>query len=177
MISHKLITLLKETFQLDWYGIHGVSHWARVRVNGLLIAQENNANKKVVELFSFLHDCQRQSEYRDFEHGLRAAQFIDSLSVDFLGLNHSEKEQLCFACEFHSHGLLDADITVLTCWDADRLDLGRVNLHPIPERLGTKVAQNSIFLDKAYQRSIRSFKSKRITLQNILSKPWGNSTR
>ncbi len=57
------------------------------------------------------------------------------------------------------------------------MDLGRVNLHPIAERLGTKLAQNPIFLDKAYQRSIRSFKSKRITQQNILSKPWVNSTR
>ena len=96
MISKELILLLKEIFKLDWYGIHGVSHWTRVRVNGLLIANENQANKKIVELFAFLHDSKRQSEYKDSEHGLRAANFVRSIPEKFLGLNKAEKELLCF---------------------------------------------------------------------------------
>jgi uncharacterized protein len=175
LISPELIQLLKETFKLDWNGIHGVSHWARVRLNGQLIAQGNQANKKVVELFAFLHDSKRQSENRDSGHGLRAAHFINSLSEDFLGINKAEKELLCFACEHHSHGLLDADITSLTCWDADRLDLGRVNIHPEAERLGTIIAKDPIFLEKAYQRSIQSFKTKRLTEHNILNRLWTKS--
>jgi uncharacterized protein len=172
VINKELIQRLKKTFKLDWNGVHGVSHWARVRVNGLLIAQENLANERVVELFAFLHDSKRQSEFRDSEHGLRAARFIDILSDDLLGISKTEKKLLCYACEYHSHGLLDEDITVLTCWDADRLDLGRVNIHPEPERLGTIIAKNPDFLEKAYQRSLQSFKSKRLTQHNIWNRAW-----
>ena len=172
LISKELILLLKETFKLDWYGIHGVSHWTRVRVNGLLIANENQANKKIVELFAFLHDSKRQSEHKDYEHGLRAAHFVHSLSEEFLGLDKTEKDLLCFACEYHSHGLLEADITALTCWDADRLDLGRINIQPIAKRLGTTIAIKPDFLEKAYQRSLRSIKSNRLTTHNLLNKLW-----
>ena len=41
MIKQKLLVLLlKDSFQLKWRGIHGISHWSRVRINGLLIAKD-----------------------------------------------------------------------------------------------------------------------------------------
>jgi uncharacterized protein len=43
MIHRDFSTFLRAEFQLDWRGIHGVPHWARVRHNGLQIAQRNGA--------------------------------------------------------------------------------------------------------------------------------------
>ena len=47
-------------------------------------------------------------------------------------------------------------MTVQTCWDADRLDLGRVGIRPLAERLCTDVARDPVLIEWAYQRSIRS---------------------
>ena len=171
MINKNLISLLKNTFQLDWNGIHGVSHWSRVRINGLKIAQNNHANQRVIELFSFLHDVQRENDYHDPKHGLRSSQFIQTLSNDLLKITDSEKELLCIACENHSNhkSNFKADITIQTCFDADALDLGRVGIKPHPERLYTDIAKDKHFIQQAYKRSIYSNK---ITTHNILNKLW-----
>ena len=154
MISRELIQLIKETFQLNWKGVHGVSHWARVRVNGLLIAKQNGANQRVVELFAFLHDVKREADFNDPDHGERAALFIDTLSDELLGINSADKELLKLACHDHSKGLIDGDITVRTCWDADRLDLGRGGLRPNTKKLCTEAAKRPAFFEQAYQRAI-----------------------
>ena len=56
MIDSKLIEILRNRFRLDWKGIHGASHWSRVRQNGLLLAERIGpaVNVRVVELFAFL---------------------------------------------------------------------------------------------------------------------------
>lgn len=154
MISRELIQIIKETFQLNWKGVHGVSHWARVRINGLLIAKQNGANQRVVELFAFLHDVERVADFNDPEHGERAAQFIESLPDELLGINDMEKKLLMLACKDHSKGMVDGDITVRTCWDADRLDLGRGGLRPNTKKLCTDVAKEAAFFEQAYQRAI-----------------------
>jgi uncharacterized protein len=41
-------------------------------------------------------------------------------------------------------GSTDGDLTVQTCWDADRLDLGRVGICPQSERLCTAAAKQLI---------------------------------
>jgi uncharacterized protein len=46
--------------------------------------------------------------------------------------------------EFHSKGLMDADVTVQTCWDADRLDLIRLDIQPEAERLCTDAARQML---------------------------------
>jgi hypothetical protein len=33
------------------------------------------------------------------------------------------------------------DVTIQTCWDADRLDLGRVGIRPDPARMGTEAGK------------------------------------
>ena len=153
MISRELILLIKSTFQLNWRGVHGVSHWARVRINGLLIAQQNDANQRVVELFAFLHDSKREADFNDPEHGERAAEFIKFLPNDLLIVNNQEKELLMLACADHSKGFVDGDVTVRTCWDADRLDLGRGGLRPDTRKLCTNIARQPEFFEKAYQRA------------------------
>ena len=35
------------------------------------------------------------------------------------------------ACRLHTNGQREADVTIQTCWDADRLDLLRVGTHPV----------------------------------------------
>jgi uncharacterized protein len=47
-----LIDRLREQFQINWLGHHGIAHWARVRANGLMLARETGANAHVVELFA-----------------------------------------------------------------------------------------------------------------------------
>jgi uncharacterized protein len=41
----------------------------------------------------------------------------------------------------HTHEQTHPDVTVQTCWDADRLALGRVGITPHPSRLGTEAAR------------------------------------
>lgn len=130
-----LFRLLRAQFRLDWQGIHGVPHWTRVRHNGLLLAQETGADVVVVELFALLHDCQRDDDDEDPAHGPRAAEFALTLQGRHFQLADDQLERLYVAIAQHSDGLLHADPTIQTCWDADRLDLGRVGIQPDPRYL------------------------------------------
>ena len=151
----EVLRIVREQFQLDWQGVHGVPHWARVRWNGLNMAAVNGARADVVELFAFLHDCQRHHDGRDREHGARAADFAMALDRQLLRLDRPGLELLTYAVRYHSDGLMEADVTVQTCWDADRLDLGRVGIIPRPDRLCTEEARDRVLLDLAYRRSVR----------------------
>jgi uncharacterized protein len=122
-------------------GCHGVSHWARVLENGRRLAQETGASLEVVTLFAVLHDSQRLSESSDPEHGPRAARFAKQLRGDLIVLPDHEFALLERACAGHTHERTHPDVTIQTCWDADRLDLGRVGVTPHPSRLGTEVAK------------------------------------
>jgi hypothetical protein len=63
--------------------------------------------------------------------------FLEMLPVErreeWFDISNSEMALLFEACAGHSEGFIDADIMVQTCWDADRLDLGRVGIEPITE--------------------------------------------
>jgi uncharacterized protein len=49
---------------------------------------------------------------------------------------------------------LQGDVTVQTCWDADRLDLGRVGIRPVASRLCTPAARAPDVIAWAYARSL-----------------------
>lgn len=151
----RLLQHLRANFRLDWRGIHGVPHWARVRVNGLAIARANGARQDVVELFSLLHDSQRVHDARDSEHGARASDFIAKLDREELGLDREGLDMLIVACRHHSAGLMDADITIQTCWDSDRLDLARIGIWPDKTRLCTAAARSPSIFENAIRRSLR----------------------
>jgi uncharacterized protein len=55
----------------------------------------------------------------------------------------------------HELGMTKGDVTVITCWDADRLDLGRVDIRPEPRYLCTDVAKEQATIEWAYKRSQR----------------------
>ena len=154
MIDQRLVKHLRTQFALDWHGIHGAPHWARVRANGLRLSESTGAKVQVVELFAFLHDSRRLNDNRDPEHGERAAVFAGTLVGSFFHLEPEDLALLQAACRGHSDGHTTGDITVLTCWDADRLDLGRVGIKPRAERLCTEAAREPAMLEWAYRRSL-----------------------
>ena len=62
-------------------------------------------------------------------------------------------ELLTEALIHHSEGYTEGDVTVRVCWDADRLDLGRVGIEPKLDRLCTETARNDDVLFWAKARS------------------------
>jgi uncharacterized protein len=148
------MAFLRSQFVLDWQGIHGAAHWARVRANGLRLATITGARRDVVELFAVLHDARRENDDYDPQHGARAADLAQSLRGTHLLLDDGAFERLAFACTHHSGGSVEADVTVQTCWDADRLDLGRVGIQPDPDRLCTAAAKDPHMIAWAWRRSL-----------------------
>lgn len=155
MNNSELLRIIRNQFVLNLDGIHGESHWGRVYTNGIQLAKQTGARLQVVELFAFLHDSKRCADGLDVGHGQRAAIFAESLCGSAFHLDAPDLDLLITACRGHSDGLTTGDITVLTCWDADRLDLGRVGILPQPGRLCTKAARDSAMIQWAYQRSLR----------------------
>jgi uncharacterized protein len=155
ILGRDLIKVIRQQFPLAWNSLHGAPHWARVRENGLRLAPLTGANPRVVELFAFLHDSRRGNNDDDPGHGPRAALFAETLSqMGLVELSPEELEDLVTACRFHSEGQRKGSPTILTCWDADRLDLGRVGKKPLPHLLCTDAARESAFLEWAYERSV-----------------------
>lgn len=130
-----------EDYALPWDGTHGVAHWARVLENGRRLAGETGARIEVVQLFAVLHDCRRISEGEDPDHGPRAAEFARTLLGQVFALGVDDFAILHRACAGHTHERTHPDVTIQTCWDADRLDLGRVGILPEPDYLGTAAAR------------------------------------
>lgn len=146
MTQYRINTLfqtLQQQYALPLHGIHGISHWARVYENGSRIAEKTCANLKIVQLFALFHDSKRQSEGADPEHGVRGAEYAATFhQAALLNLSDQEFDLLYRACADHTDGLIKADITVQTCWDADRLDLYRVGILPDPALLCTSAAKS-----------------------------------
>jgi uncharacterized protein len=118
--------------------IHGESHWRRVAEVGLELAHGiPGADERVVLLFALFHDCLRQSDDDDPEHGVRAAKLIADLPGLAEPLNDEKRRELCEALADHDRGLTTTNPTIGCCWDADRLDLGRVGIEPDPELMST----------------------------------------
>ena len=143
-------------YKMDHNGFHGFDHWMRVLHNGRLLADAENANLKVVELFCLLHDTRRLNEDEDPLHGRRAANYAQTLRGVWFDVSGDEMDLLTEALTYHSDGYTVGDITVKVCWDADRLDLGRVGIRPSPERLCTNTAKSPFVLEEAYQRSLEN---------------------
>jgi uncharacterized protein len=141
MIDRKLIQIILDQYTLDPSGIHGISHWARVLTNGRRLARSTGASIAVVELFAVFHDACRWNDERDDGHGMRGAALARSLRGTAYELGDHELELLHTACAHHTEGRTDGDITVQACWDADRLDLGRIGKTPDPRRLCTNEAR------------------------------------
>lgn len=120
-------------------GIHGLSHAQRVEKFGLMLAEKTDADRDVIIWFAYLHDSQRTDDGIDFNHGPDAARFVDTIRNAFLQeLSDTQIIKLKEACRLHTSTHRTGDITVDTCFDADRLDLPRVGVMPDPKRMATE---------------------------------------
>lgn len=151
----ELLQYIRDQFKIDWHGIHGANHWARVLHHGQYIAKVREGDQLVVELFAFLHDSCRWDDYRDPLHGERGAEFAYGVNGQFFHLDSKQLDSLCFAIKHHSGGDVSTNATIQSCWDADRLDLGRVGIVPSPKFLSKEASQ---LIDEAYDWSISFFR-------------------
>ena len=149
-----VIESVRAQYLLHWGGTHGLPHWERVRENGLRLATLTGARADVVELFAYFHDACRANEGRDPGHGARGADLARTLAGTVFTIDAAGLELLAEACCGHTHGKTAADPTIATCWDADRLDLGRVGTRPRPERLCTEAARDPKIIAWAWGKSL-----------------------
>jgi uncharacterized protein len=127
--------------------IHGVDHWQRVERNGVYLCQFNQADQLVVQLFSLFHDCKRENDHRDLEHGPRAETYLRGIK-NLIPVTSSQFEDLCIACRTHTIGGTPGNITIATCWDADRMDIGRAGIVPHEDFMTNDEAKRITRLDK-----------------------------
>jgi uncharacterized protein len=133
--------LVTEQFYLSDHSVHGPDHWRRVERNGLWLAEHTGADVAVVRLFALFHDSRRENDGRDRGHGARGAEFVATLRGTAYHLPDDRFELLRYACVWHTDGQHHDDPTIATCWDADRLDLGRVGTIPAPAFMSTDRAR------------------------------------
>lgn len=110
--------------------MHGPAHWKRVEQNGLLLAAKTGADITVVRLFALFHDACRVNEFMEDGHGARGAELAASLRGSLFDIPDEAYAKLNEACVGHTDKQRTDDPTIGTCWDADRLDLGRVGVLP-----------------------------------------------
>ncbi len=122
---------------IDDRSVHGLRHWHQVEANGLLLSRETLADRTVVRLFALFHDSRRVSDGYDEEHGRLGADFARKLVGKRFALDKARLEKLLHACENHTTEHSSGDATIDTCYDADRLDLGRVGIVPAPRKMAT----------------------------------------
>ena len=143
-------------FACGEYSVHGADHWHRVETVGLELCEENGADKTIVRLFAILHDSCRLDDGADRLHGPRAADMLGGIAGELFTLEPDRLEILEYAIRHHTGGQISDDPTIGTCWDADRLDLGRVRITPHPRYMSTESGLRRVQLIRAQWRSIRN---------------------
>jgi len=169
ILTPKLIQTVLNQYDLSIFGIHGISHWARVLEIGRRLAKTTNANTSVVQLFAIFHDSRRTKEKRDNNHGLRGAEYAKTLRGKLFDLSDDEFDLLYRACQFHTDGLTQEEVTIQTCWDSDRLDLFRVGIITEPKFLCTQAAKEKEILAWAKGRA------KDLYVPECIEKEWNIS--
>ena len=152
VVTIELIAEIKRNYCLNWHGTHGILHWSRVYENGMKLAEQDGVNAKVVQLFSVFHDSQRKNEHVDKHHGKRGAELATKLR-EFCNLNNHEFKLLTVACSMHTCAMDHEDITIQSCFDSDRLDLGRVGIMPDANLLCTPMAKTPETIKWGFERS------------------------
>jgi len=153
-VNRELLRAIRDQYLLDWNGLHGVGHWARVWENGRRLAAPAGAEPAVIVYFALFHDACRRNDGWDPDHGARGAELASSLRGRYFDMEDGPFALLTRACARHTGGRHDPSPTVLVCWDADRLDLARASIFPDPRRLCTKAARDPRVISWASERSM-----------------------
>ena len=145
MFNKQLLAQIKLDTDMWRSPLHGLEHWSRLMENGLRLAPYTGADIELIPYFALLHDCCRHNEYEDPRHGPRAAIYAKK-NRDLIKLTQDQFNILIRACAGHTHGLPGCKAaehpTIATCWDADRLDIGRVGLRVDSRYLFTETAKD-----------------------------------
>ena len=155
MFDKRLLEIVKDNFKLDLYGIHGIYHWQRVYKNTQILAKHYKVKSKVFELFALFHDSKRKNEYSDLSHGFRASKFVEDLiEKREIVLDEDDKNRFLYAIANHTisdeNNPLFNDLIVQICFDADRLDLGRIGIEPEERYMMTDFAKKLVRDKKFY---------------------------
>lgn len=147
IISEELCNYLIDQFELDINGIHGISHWRRVRRNAHWIAAEmrETPDLEVCDLFAFFHDSCRLTDDEDAGHCARAANLAFELHGSYFDIGEDRLALLTEAITIHNEQIHHPELTVKVCLDADRLDLGRIGVTPNRHLLNTTAARSLIW--------------------------------
>lgn len=145
----------RDQFALDPVGPHGEGHWKRVCAIGRRIGEQEGADLEIVELFALFHDLCRIGGGVDRGHGHRAAELARRCRGLLFELPDDERFAVLWAA-LAGHDRRDLshdDITVRTCWDAERLELPRFGITPQPSLLYTETARRPDVIDWAAEVS------------------------
>ena len=126
--------------------IHGPVHWHSVALASLYLLEAGEpADRPLVFLFALLHDAMRRDDGYDLGHGPRAAALLGELCERrVLVMDVPRAACLDAALRDHTCGRTSDDPTIALCWDADRLDLGRVGIAPDGAFFSTVPAQRLV---------------------------------
>ena len=85
-----------------------------------------------------IHDARRENEDYDPEHGLRAMRLARRSPLAGSLLGEPGISHLADACLMHEKGEIDRrNPTIGACWDADRYNLLRLEIDPLPRLLSS----------------------------------------
>ena len=123
---------------------HNFLHMRRVEAFGILLAKEmKEVDNDIVHWFAYLHDIKREKDDGDLNHGEKAAEYIELIRNRYLSeLTNDQIDKLKKACALHTNTLKTGDPTIDVCFDADRLDLPRVNIKTDPNKMATKIGKD-----------------------------------
>jgi uncharacterized protein len=126
------------------YSVHGPEHWHRVEAIGQELCKESRGDLEVVRLFAILHDSCRLDDGADPLHGPRAADILGEIVGELFTLEPDRLELLEYSIRHHTGGQISDDPTIGACWDADRLDIGRVGIIPRERYMSTAAGRRRV---------------------------------
>lgn len=138
--------------------IHGERHWRAVAATGFALAGlRPQINRRILFAFAMLHDCRRQDESWDPEHGARAADLAGRSKILRDLLDRSEIERLAQACLFHEKGKTCLeDTSIGACWDADRYNLLRLMIEPRRDLLSSGLDEDEHWQIRQFSNDVWS---------------------
>lgn len=130
---------------------HGVDHWYAVwRIGEELAQTVQGVDLEVVAMFALFHDAMRRGD-DDPNHGENAWYLWDDVEGALMlsgnqayRWNRTQSAMLYEACAKHSLGRRSTNPTIGVCWDADRLDLHRLGIWPLPQFISTEAGLDLI---------------------------------
>lgn len=109
-----------------------------------MIAAELGEDLLPVVVGGFLHDCARTHDGGGRGHAIDSAILAAWLLGRFYPELDGDRRRICDAISWHADGKTTDDQLAACIWDADRLDLKRLNRIIDPRYLSTDIAKQMI---------------------------------